>query len=293
MVELRVPVDGAELVASFTPSGRRAIVALHGAAAGTREFHLYRHLHAVLPRIGIGVATFDRRGEGASTGERSVGRFEVQARDALAVGEALGVDGLGLWGFSQGGWVAPLAASTSARVSYQVLIASTGVTPAAQMRYAMEEQLRRSGYPEGVVGRAVSLRSAYEEWIHAPEDVRGVALRAELAAASDEPWWPLTFLDAELPDAADRAAWIEEMDFDPVPVFGASRVPTLLFYGREDEWSPVEPSIAAWRRARADGVDAIVIPGAGHDLTLADGRLAPAYEEHLLGWLASQQGHID
>jgi len=90
-------------------------VALHGAASGVRDHLLYRHLHAVLPDVGVGVVTFDRRGEGESTGEASRGNFPLQARDALAVVEGIGVPVTGLWGFSQGGWVAPMAATMSQR----------------------------------------------------------------------------------------------------------------------------------------------------------------------------------
>ena len=33
------------------------------------------------------------------------------------------------------------------------------------------------------------------------------------------------YLPAELPDAADRTAWHEEMSFDPLPIYARIRVP--------------------------------------------------------------------
>jgi uncharacterized protein len=159
------------------------------------------------------------------------------------------------------------------------------VTPADQMRYATAEQLRRAGQGRDAIERAERLRVAYEAWVHAPDEPSGDRLRADLEAASREQWWPLVFLDTSLPDARGRAEWIAEMGLDPLPIFAATRVPTLLFYGEEDEWSPVEPSITAWQRARADGIEVVVIPGAAHDLTM-EGRLAPAYQERLLAWLS-------
>src|SRR5262249_33992894 len=143
---LNVEVDGATLAVSVTlPEGggqAPGIVALHGAAYGTRDFVVYEHLHRVLPPAGFAVATFDRRGNGESTGEPSRGRFDVQSGDALAVLGALGelpeVDAsrLGLWAFSQGAWVAPLAATRSDAVRFLALVASTGVTPGEQMVFA-------------------------------------------------------------------------------------------------------------------------------------------------------------
>ena len=88
MTELAIPVEGAVLAATLStaPNGSApAVVALHGAERGVREWYLYEHLHSALPPAGVAVVTFDRRGEGASSGEPSRGRFTQQAEDALAV----------------------------------------------------------------------------------------------------------------------------------------------------------------------------------------------------------------
>ncbi len=289
MSDLRVQNGEVTLAASYSPAGRTAVVALHGAGAGTRDFFLYEHLHRVLPPAGIGVVTFDRRGEGESTGESSRGRFDRQVEDALAVMAAIDVDRIGLWGWSQGGWVAPLAAATSDRVAFLALIASTGVTPSEQMMYATAEQLRLAGYGSDVVDTAIELRRTFEDSVHgrlSASEER--ALAARLRTALDEPWWPQAFLPPTLLDDADRRRWIEEMDFDPRPIFARTHVPALLFYGGADAWTPVEPSIDAWRKAREDGVEVVVIPGASHELTLTGGELAPVYEARLIDWLAAR-----
>ena len=96
MEELEIRHDGVSLAASYSPAGDTALVALHGAGAGTRDYFLLRNLHELLPEAGIGVVTFDRRGEGQSTGDASRGRFEVQARDALAVREPINVPRVGV-----------------------------------------------------------------------------------------------------------------------------------------------------------------------------------------------------
>ena len=289
MRELRVPVEEGTLAASYSSAGETAVVALHGASGGTRDHPLYRHLHQVLPPIGIGVVTFDRRGEGQSTGDPSGGNFEVQARDALAVAEAVGAPRTGLWGFSQGAWVAPLAATMSPAIAFLVLIASTGVTPSAQMRYATAEQLRRAGHAPADVTEMLELRRAVESWIHDPDGARAVELESALAAARSKPWWDLAFLPSELSHADDRKAWIAEMDFEPGPIFARVAVPALLFYGTDDAWTPVDASVDAWRLARGDAVDVVLIEGASHELTMPDGGLSPIYEQRMLEWLASRR----
>jgi pimeloyl-ACP methyl ester carboxylesterase len=272
MEELRV--DG--LAVSWSPGGPTALVALHGANAGTRDASpLYRHLHETLPPRGIGVATFDRRGEGDSEGEPTRGRFEAQAQDALSVLGALDVERAGLWGLSQGGWVAPLAATLSDDVAFLVTIAATGVSPAEQMRYYTRRRLELAGYDAHVVERALALRLELEAWVH------GAGPPPDLPAAADEPWFPLIHLPPRLLDDEEKREWIAEMDFDPRPVFAAVRVPVLALYGELDSVSPVEPSVAAWPQATV-----VVVPGAEHDLTLPDGTLSPLYERTLVDWLS-------
>jgi uncharacterized protein len=289
MEELRIQADGVTLAASYSPAGDTAIVALHGAGEGTRDSPLYDHLHSLLPPLGIGVVTFDRRGEDESTGGSTRGRFTLQAEDALTVIDAIDVKRVGLWGISQGGWVGPLAAAASDEVAFLVLIASTGVTPSEQMVYAVERQLSLAGYDGDVVARALELRQRFEDWVRGGDPEQGEQLAAELRAAIEEPWWSDVWLPPTLLDEEGRRLWIEEMDFDPRPVFARVRVPTLLFYGTADYWTPVEPSVQAWRAARSDEVEIVVIHEAKHDLSLPDGSLSPEYERTLVNWLVDQQ----
>jgi uncharacterized protein len=285
--ELQIEGDGFTLAASYSPAGPSALVGLHGAGEGTRDSPLLRHLHELLPPHGIGVVTFDRRGEGESTGDATRGRFDLQADDALAVLRAIGAERSGLFGYSQGGWIAPLAAARSDDVAFLVLVASIGVTPSEQMMVAVERQLRLAGYGDDVVDRALDLRRRFEHWIHAVAPEPDEQLAGDLLAAVDEPWAGQLWLPPSLLDEEEVRLWIEEMDYDPRPTFEQVRVPTLSFYGELDSWAPVEASVRAWRDARGDGVELVVIPGAEHDLTLPDGSVAPEYDRRLVEWLTA------
>jgi uncharacterized protein len=283
MQDLGIARDGISLAATYSLAGDTAVVALHGAGHGTRDFLLYEHLHELLPPAGIGVVTFDRRGEGESTGDSSRGRFQLQVEDALAVRDAIDAERVGMWGFSQGGWIAPLAAAQSDRVAFVVGVASTGVTPSAQMMYATAHQLRLAGYPDDVVERALDLRRRFEDSV-ADRPVDEDQLRADLLAALDEDWYQHLWLPATTLDAEGKRLWIEEMDFDPEPIFARVRVAALLFLGERDSWSPVPESVETWRRAKPDA-EVVVIPDAEHDMTLPDGTVAPEYERRLVDWL--------
>jgi uncharacterized protein len=275
MEELRVQ----GLAVSYSPAGPTVLVALHGAGNGTRDSSpLYRHLHETLPPLGIGVATFDRRGDGESEGEPTRGRYKAQARDALAVAAALDTQRLGLWGFSQGGWVAPLAATLSDDVAFVITIAANGLTPAETMLYVDRRNLELSGYGPEVVERAAALRLELEAWAH------DAGPPPDLGAAAGEPWFSVTHLPlppATFDDAAKRR-WIERMDFDPRAVFAVVRAPILAFYGELDPMTPLEPSVAAW----PPQATVVVVPEARHGLDLPDGSLAPLYEQTLIEWIS-------
>jgi pimeloyl-ACP methyl ester carboxylesterase len=85
---------------------------------------------------GVAVLRYDRRADA----EGHDIPLRTQVRDAHTAMEVLrqhvGQSPIGLWGFSQGGWVAPLAAATHpAEVAFLITVSASGVSPAAQMRY--------------------------------------------------------------------------------------------------------------------------------------------------------------
>ena len=75
--ELRFVSAGTHLAGTLTlPDGDGpwpAIVTLHGASGGTRDFRLFLHLEALLVPAGFAVLRYDRRGSGASEGDFMIG----------------------------------------------------------------------------------------------------------------------------------------------------------------------------------------------------------------------------
>jgi pimeloyl-ACP methyl ester carboxylesterase len=113
--------------------------------------------------------------------------------------------------------------------------------------------------------------------------------QAAVDEVRDEAWFDLAYLPSNV---STTGLW-PDMDFDPEPVFANVRVPTLLFYGEDDEWSPIEASVAAWERAAAkagnDDVSVVRLKGAKHFPTIGGGEeieaIAPEYERTLIAWL--------
>ncbi|WP_232521619.1 alpha/beta fold hydrolase [Micromonospora phaseoli] len=107
----------------------------------------------------MAVLRFDRRPR-----EQGDVPFAVQADDAVAAVAELrrrvGDVPVGLWGWSQGAWAASaVAARRPELIAFLVLVATSGVSPAAQMRYGTAQQLLLHGYGES------------DEWTPAEESV--------------------------------------------------------------------------------------------------------------------------
>jgi len=278
------------------------VVAAHAAGGGTRDAPLHRHLALFLPSLGVAAFIYDRRGEGASDG-RPGAPLTVLTEDVRAAASAIArqpgvrASRVGLWGHSQGGWIAPMAAAGNDLVAFLIVVAGSGVTPHEQMIFATANLMREAGYQEKEVAQATHLRNRLREL----RRDRGSPARARLLLreARAQPWYGLTYLPD--PDSAADDGVLEdeasfEWDLDISPTLSKLRIPVLLIYGETDRWIPIVPSIEAWRTAVDPGhvrLSVSRLPGCGHFPTLAAdpadpdeaGPTSPAYEQLLADWL--------
>lgn len=132
------------------------LVLVHGAGSGSPRTKLMGEA-VEFARRGLSVLVYDKRSEGYSIFERS---YDTLAGDAIAaIGELRrqkGVDPakVGIWGLSEGGWVAPLAASRSADIKFVVVVGANGLAPLRQQTWAVAAGLRKAGVSGPLVDRA-------------------------------------------------------------------------------------------------------------------------------------------
>ncbi|HZT85684.1 MAG TPA: hypothetical protein VE984_09730 [Gaiellaceae bacterium] len=289
MVERELAVAGLPATLAI-PDGRArgGLVPLHPASDGSRRQFLFEHLADTVVPLGVAVLRFDRRPSAGGDVP-----FATQAADALAALEALraqpevGSVPLGLWAWSQGAWPAALAAARSPDVAFLILLAACGVSPAEQMRYGTAEQLRRHGHDdEDALRELAELRAALEDALRDPSRLE--ASQSLIDRYADRPW----FLHAHVPRTLDPAAGWHDMDFDPAPILASVRCPVLLFYGEQDEWTPIEPSLAGWAAAGTEELGVVRLAGADHAPTRGGrherGAISRAYTHALAEWVERQ-----
>lgn len=143
--------DGLVLPATLhLPPGARpglpGMVLVHGSGPAPRE--RLRAEAEAFARAGIATLTYDKRTVGYSFTQRS---YSQLADDAIAAAAVLRgraeVDPakVGIWGLSEGGWVAPLVAARDPRTAFLVVVGANGVAPLRQQAWADASELEYLG----------------------------------------------------------------------------------------------------------------------------------------------------
>ena len=128
------------------PTGMPGIVLVTGAGPGPRTELLPEAI--AFAQQGLSILIYDKRSVGYSDFQRD---FSQLADDALAAVQTLrthrGVDAqkVGIWGWSEGGWVAPLAASRSASIAFVIVVGANAMEPLRQATWAVDDSLHRAG----------------------------------------------------------------------------------------------------------------------------------------------------
>ena len=250
------------------------VVLVHGSGPQPREASGF--IAEEFARAGIAALIYDKRGVGESGGDwRSVG-FESLAEDAKAAADLLGrqagVDSvmIGFQGQSQGGWIAPLAATYRPLTAFMVLVSGPWTTPAIEGHWSHLWQARQEGAePE-------ELNSITQHLLLRDEAVRSGAWDAylqDIEDVKDEVWFTVAGLDPTPGPPADWEFYRLILDFDPVPIFRRLEIPVLSVFGALDESIPALESARRLRRMAGEfgkPFEAVVYENANHAIRVMD-----------------------
>jgi pimeloyl-ACP methyl ester carboxylesterase len=282
-----------------------AVVISHGSGPGHREQALYRTDAFRYARLGVAALVYDKRGCGSSSGDWETAGLDDLARDALAgvallrATRGIRADAIGVAGHSQGGWIAPLAATLSGDVAFVVATAASGLGPMAQSLYHNANEMRAAGFAPEAVERAQALRERLYQRVRTGKF--DADFERDLAAVTDEPWFAASQLPTPPMDGisdGERRLLL----FEPVPVWRQVRVPVLAIWGTEDINLPAERSRDLVAEALASGgnprASLHLLPGLTHGFMKARGpdepwdfpRGDPAVEAIVAAWIRDELG---
>lgn len=264
----------------------------------------------LLPMRNVGIFVLDKRGTGGSSGERTA-NFHLRAADVVAaVAEVRRLTGsrtrVGLFGVSQGGWVAPLAA-TMTRVDFVVVGYGLAEGVPGEDRDQMVQNLRRAGFGDDAVAQAMRLQAAatrvvMSHWQSGWEAFD--AVREEYRAA---PWTRALGTDgytgvmmqmptAQIREMGPRLDQGISFEYDPLPTIRRVPVRQLWILGGSDREAPsarTRTILADLQRAGAN-LDLVVFPRADHGITeretvngVVHVRASAGYWDLVASWISS------
>lgn len=284
---------GVRLAGTFSlpdgPGPFPAAVLLSGSGAQDRDSTVFGQqpflmLADHLTRHGIGVLRLDDRGVGESTGDLSAATADDLAGDALHAIDWLraqpeiDAQRIGLIGHSEGGGIAPLCASRSARVAFVIMLAGAAM-PGDQVIADQRRQL--------TAGMVTDQNRAAIEAIHHAGDEMVALLKSDADGADFERtllelYRRQVALQSGAPAATGDAAPAERAalaavrtrwyrDFvrrDPAQAIAQVRVPLLALNGTLDRQVDAEQNLGVVERALAGSGNPDVtcerLPGLNH-----------------------------
>ncbi len=279
------------------PSGDKphpAVIFVHGSGAASRESNrFYADLFA---RHGIATLIYDKRGVGASTGDWRYVHLSDLAEDALAGVQFLknrkdiNPNQIGIFGGSQGGWVAPLVASRSKDVAFVITSAGSTFTPTHLAKWRSITYVRNAGYSDEIVRRASALMDLQFDLIRREGWVKGwEKYEVELQKVRNEAWYPL--LSAVRNPVGDSwfMPYTASIDFAPIPVYENLQVPVLAILGEADSLVPARETAAILERIKKEknkDITIAILSGADHSMNRPTGaRPVPEYAETMISWI--------
>jgi len=248
-----------------------AVVLITGSGQQDRDETLLGHrpflvLADNLTRRGIAVLRLDDRGIGGSTGNFSLATSEDFAGDVLAGVEYLKsrkeIDPkqIGLIGHSEGGMIAPMAATRSQDVAFIVMMAGQGLTGEELLHLQQDRIFRANGVSNETISKNRVLMEGTYSIVKLEKDdfVAEEKLRKiwdeELAKMSEKEKEVLLYssVDAEIRQVI--SPWYRYfLTYDPGPTLAKVKVPVLAITGEKDLQVPPKENLKVIEDALKSG----------------------------------------
>jgi dienelactone hydrolase len=238
--------------------------------------------------------------------------IEDLAGDVLAAVRALsGNKGInprqiGLIGHSNGGWVAPLAASRSKDIAFIIVKSGSGLPVYENIVYELEMDMRGAeNFSEDDIARAKALRAQLNKALLT--NTGWEALMAAIGKSKDERWFGyarvqwLPLIPPPLDSNANKVlrGLRRQIDFDPTKTWAQVHCPVLVLLGELDANVPSKLSAGILEKGLENSGNKDytirILPKANHGLFQAETgystesprltRYVPGYMDGITDWL--------
>ncbi len=228
------------------------VILITGSGQQDRNETIFGHkpflvLADYLTRRGIAVLRMDDRGIGGTTGNPALATSEDSAGDVMAAVAFLKAyastnrSRIGLVGHSEGGLIAPMVATRSKEVAFEVLLAGSGVT-GEQILYEQAATLAQS---QGATAEQIAQGRALQERLY------GILKSETDAAVMRE---RIRAINGEASARALTSPWFRFfLTYDPAVALRTVTIPTLALNGEKDVQVPFKQNLPAIEAALKAG----------------------------------------
>jgi uncharacterized protein len=255
------------------------------------------------------VISYDQRGVGESFGNWFLNGPSQRADDVAAIYDVIRSDPhvdshrIGIWGFSNGGWTAPLV-SLHRPVAFMILKSAPTESLAQNIDYEVEQEMRRHNV-EAAAPQAIALWHAFEQALNGTVSWSYTKRLYDLDAK--QPWFRYSLmpeLGISIPPPSSMIVGLRRfVTFDPThTLLSVSSTPTLALYGVLDRNVDAADSATHLREylTRAGDRDVTIktYPNAGHQLIASKSgyngepalpeRFVSGYPQIMITWLAER-----
>jgi hypothetical protein len=257
------------------------VVLVHGAERDSaRESYALQRL---LPSENVGAFVYDKRGTGGSDGKYTQD-FDMLADDAVAaMREAKRIAGtrcarIGYQGGSQGGWVAPLAA-TRTPVDFVIVSFGLAVSVIDEDQEEVALEMRLKGHTQEEISKALEVASAAEAVFESNFTKGFERFDAVRAKYRNESWYKdlhgnythfiLPFTAAEAREKFKDSLPGTPFRYNPMPTLRAVKAPQLWILGEDDLEAPSAETSRRIKTLIAEGkpISLAMFPHAEHGMT--------------------------
>jgi pimeloyl-ACP methyl ester carboxylesterase len=257
------------------------VVLIHGAERDSaRDSYALQRL---LPAENVGAFVYDKRGTGGSDGKYTQD-FDTLADDAVAaMREAKRMAGtrcarIGYQGGSQGGWVAPLAA-THAPVDFVIVSFGLAVSVIDEDQEEVALEMRLKGHGQEEISKALEVASAAEAVFESGFTKGFERFDAIRTKYRNEPWYKdihgnythfiLPYTASEIREKGKDFIFGTPFRYDPMPTLRAVEAQQLWVLGEDDFEAPSAETSRRIKILIAEGkpITLALFPHAEHGMT--------------------------
>ncbi len=270
------------------------LIFIHGSGPEKRDNYI--DFAKNLIQHGYASFVYDKRGAGKSGGKpSSVQYFSFQdlSDDVVTIVKQLGqrsdVKGgkIGLLATSQGGWVAPLAASKSSLINFMIIISGSVSTVGEDNIFERAARLKKEGFSSTDIEQASEMHKADIALSKNPDSLP--LFKQLWDTYKSAPWFKRVYVNESWlnPEMEYRKWYRTVVDFTSETALEKINIPVLWLYGDPelDRLCPVTLSIQRLKNLQNKGKKYEIhsFPKADHGLNI--GKQRANYDDIFLEWL--------